>query len=100
MDKLGLVKLLQKHMKNPVNLAIIYDVISAFPEAIREAMETDGWAEIDRVCAFERYDVPPRSRINTVGKRKGELWEKPAEQWVKIKIYDSFKYMFRKEERK
>lgn len=100
MDKLGFVKLLQKHMKNPTNLAIISDVMSAFPSAIREAMEIDGWAEIDRVCSFERYDVPARSRINPVGKRKGELWSKPAEQWVKINIYDSLKYMFRKEEKK
>lgn len=98
MNKAEFVKTIQRNMKKPAPLAIIADILGTFPDALKEAMETDGWVEIDKVCSFEAYDIPARTGEVYVGIKKGEKWTKPAEKWVKINTYPSFKYMFRKEE--
>ena len=98
MNKAEFVKVIQKKMKKPAPLAVISDILSTFPSALKEVLITDGWVEIDKVCSFETYDVPARDGDVYVGVKKGEKWTKPEEKWVRVNIYPSLKYMFRKEE--
>lgn len=66
-------------------------VIDALPEVIKEAVVAGDKVSLTGFITFDKKHVPAKSGVVQLGDKKGQTWETPEKDEVKVSLSKSYK---------